>query len=91
MSLRFNALIRTHHISSLQKIAKLRKAADRHSCFVILKRDAPGLMYCEGSEDAVKLWVTTAQVRSTFYQQNVRISASLYGTRPFPRVKGRRF
>jgi hypothetical protein len=62
-SLAYNVLIRTHHIYSLKKIAKLRKAADRYSCCVLLKKDAPGLMYCEGLEHNVRSWVSVVHVR----------------------------
>jgi len=58
----FNALIRTHHITSRKKIAKLRHAADVHNCFVLLHSGkCPGIMYCEGSESGVRNWVAVVQ------------------------------
>lgn len=62
--MRFNALIRTHHITSRKKVAVLKKAADRLACHVLLRSGGvPGIMYCQGSEDGVKQWVTIVQVR----------------------------
>jgi hypothetical protein len=60
----FNALVRTHHITSRKKVAHLKKAADTHSCYVLLRSGGcPGIMYCEGEEQGVKLWIATVQVR----------------------------
>lgn len=59
----FNALIRTHHITSRKKVAKLKHAADVHSCYVALHSGkCPGIMYCEGSENGVRNWVNAVQV-----------------------------
>ncbi|KIW01606.1 uncharacterized protein PV09_07078 [Verruconis gallopava] len=58
----FNALIRTHHITSKKKIAKLRHAAHVHNVYAILHSGkCPGIMYCEGSEAGVKSWVSNVQ------------------------------
>lgn len=58
----FNALIRTHHITSRKKVAHLRKAAHNYACYVLLRSGgSPGIMYCEGSEHGVKEWVNTVQ------------------------------
>ncbi|KAL2119277.1 hypothetical protein VTJ04DRAFT_6237 [Mycothermus thermophilus] len=58
----FHALIRTHHITSRKKVAHLRKAASKLGCFALLRSGGcPGIMYCKGSEDAVKNWVETVQ------------------------------
>ncbi|KAF2199371.1 hypothetical protein GQ43DRAFT_398919, partial [Delitschia confertaspora ATCC 74209] len=59
----FNALIRTHHITSRKKIAALRKAASHHRVYALLRSGGcPGIMYCEGGgEAAVKEWVATVQ------------------------------
>ncbi|GAB7346999.1 hypothetical protein MBLNU459_g3149t1 [Dothideomycetes sp. NU459] len=47
----FNALIRTHHITSRKKVTKLRQAADAHSVFALLRSGGcPGIMYVEGEE-----------------------------------------
>jgi hypothetical protein len=57
-----NALIRTHHITSRKKIAKLTHAADIHNVLVLLHSGkCPGIMYCEGSEKGVKSWVSLVQ------------------------------
>lgn len=59
----FNALIRTHHITSRKKVAVLKKAADAHNCYVLLRSGgAPGVMYVEGQrEEDVGAWVNTVQ------------------------------
>ncbi|CAI7593204.1 unnamed protein product [Penicillium manginii] len=55
----YNALIRTHHITSRKKVAALKRAADTHSCFVLLRSGGcPGIMYVEGLEQGqVEGWV----------------------------------
>ncbi|KAK8209057.1 hypothetical protein M8818_003750 [Zalaria obscura] len=54
----FNALIRTHHITSRKKVAKLKQAADAHDVFALLRYGgAPGIMYVEGEEKGVRQWV----------------------------------
>lgn len=58
-----NALIRTHHITSRKKVAKLKQAATFHDVFVLLRYGgAPGVMYVEGKEDGVNRWVSDVQV-----------------------------
>lgn len=60
----FNALIRTHHITSKKKVSRLKKAAATHDCYVLLRSGGcPGIMYCEGDETGVKEWVAVVQVR----------------------------
>lgn len=59
----FHALIRTHHITSRKKVAHLRKAADKHACYALLRSGGyPGIMYCKGDEQGVRDWVSTVQV-----------------------------
>lgn len=55
----YNALIRTHHITSRKKVAALKRAADTHNCFVLLRSGGcPGIMYVEGLEQGhVEGWV----------------------------------
>lgn len=55
----YNALIRTHHITSRKKVAALKRAADVHQCYVLLRSGGcPGIMYVEGSDKAqVEGWV----------------------------------
>ncbi|TLD20483.1 hypothetical protein PspLS_08689 [Pyricularia sp. CBS 133598] len=60
----FNALIRTHHITSRKKIQRLRKAATEHSVNYVLIRSggAPGIMYAEAvEEESVREWVDAVQ------------------------------
>lgn len=73
----FNALIRTHHITSRKKIAVLRKAADAYKCYVLLRTGGcPGVMYVEGHrEEDVAAWVNTVQrLRYKDYQLVMRPS-----------------
>ncbi|KAK3215416.1 hypothetical protein GRF29_19g3196754 [Pseudopithomyces chartarum] len=47
----FNALIRTHHITSRKKVAKLRAAASNYNIYALLRYGGcPGIMYCQGTE-----------------------------------------
>ncbi|KAF2116865.1 hypothetical protein BDV96DRAFT_645270 [Lophiotrema nucula] len=58
----WNALIRTHHITSRKKVAKLRQAASNLNVYALLRSGGcPGIMYCEGHESGVKDWVSTVQ------------------------------
>ncbi|KAK7178739.1 hypothetical protein DPSP01_003459 [Paraphaeosphaeria sporulosa] len=58
----FNALIRTHHITSRKKVAKLRAAASNHNVYALLcYGGCPGIMYCQGTESGVRDWVSTVQ------------------------------
>jgi hypothetical protein len=60
MSTIYNALIRTHHITSRKKVAKLRAAASNHNVYALLRYGGcPGIMYCQGSEEGVKAWVSS--------------------------------
>jgi len=59
----FNALIRTHHITSRKKVAKLKQAADSLNVLALLRSGgAPGIMYVEGYEQGVRDWVETVNV-----------------------------
>ncbi|KAK3698112.1 hypothetical protein LTR37_017070 [Vermiconidia calcicola] len=58
----WNALIRTHHITSRKKVAKLKQAASAQAVFVLLRSGgSPGIMYVEGSKDGVEDWVGVVQ------------------------------
>lgn len=59
----FNALIRTHHITSRKKVSALKRAADTYNCLVLLRSGGcPGIMYVESDEkDAVESWVNTVR------------------------------
>lgn len=59
----YNALIRTHHITSHKKVSALKRAADTYGCSVLLRSGAcPGIMYVESKEkDAVESWVDTVR------------------------------
>ena len=58
----YNALIRTHHITSRKKVAKLRVAASNCHIYALLRYGGcPGIMYCQGSETGVRDWVATVQ------------------------------
>ena len=61
----WNALIRTHHITSRKKVAKLKQAASSHEVFVLLRGGGPpGIMYVEGPDRGVEEWVSVVQVSS---------------------------
>ncbi|ORY12306.1 hypothetical protein BCR34DRAFT_563884 [Clohesyomyces aquaticus] len=58
----WNALIRTHHITSRKKVAKLRAAASNYNVYALLRSGScPGMMYCQGEESDVKDWVSVVQ------------------------------
>ncbi|EME43551.1 hypothetical protein DOTSEDRAFT_89372 [Dothistroma septosporum NZE10] len=58
----WNALIRTHHITSRKKVAKLRQAATKEHVFALLRSGSPpGVMYCEGAMANVEKWVAAVQ------------------------------
>jgi hypothetical protein len=59
----YNALIRTHHITSRKKVSALKQAAHNLNCFVLLRSGGcPGIMYVEAQEqDAVESWVNTVR------------------------------
>ncbi|RAL01468.1 uncharacterized protein BO80DRAFT_59220 [Aspergillus ibericus CBS 121593] len=59
----YNALIRTHHITSRKKVSALKRAADIHNCFVLLRSGGcPGIMYVEAKDlGAVESWVTVVR------------------------------
>lgn len=60
----WNALIRTHHITSRKKVTKLRQAASSEDVFALLRSGgAPGIMYVEGQKVGVENWVAAVQVR----------------------------
>ena len=59
----WNALIRTHHITSRKKVAKLRQAATANDVFVLLRSGgSPGIMYVEGGQRPVEDWVAAVHV-----------------------------
>jgi hypothetical protein len=55
----YHAFIRTHHITSRQKVALLKAAAKKHDVTALLRSGGvPGLMYVHGrSLDSVQCWV----------------------------------
>ena len=58
----YNALIRTHHITSRKKVAKLKAAASNCHIYALLRYGGcPGIMYCQGSEIGVREWVSNVQ------------------------------
>ncbi|SPO05405.1 uncharacterized protein DNG_08092 [Cephalotrichum gorgonifer] len=79
----YNALIRTHHITSRKKVAALKRAAERLNCSALLRSGGcPGIMYVEARDkDAVESWV--GAVRELRYKdfQLVSRPASMEGER----------
>lgn len=59
----WNALIRTHHVTSRKKVSKLKKEAKEEASYVLIRSGgSPGLMYVEGDEQGVKEWVDAVHV-----------------------------
>ena len=74
----YNALIRTHHITSRKKVAALKRAADVHQCSVLLRSGGcPGIMYVEGRDKVqVEGWVgVVRKLRYKDFQLVTRPSA----------------
>ncbi|KAJ5880512.1 uncharacterized protein N7473_011565 [Penicillium subrubescens] len=74
----YNALIRTHHITSRKKVAALKRAADVHQCYVLLRSGGcPGIMYVEGRDKVqVEGWVgVVRKLRYKDFQLVTRPSA----------------
>lgn len=70
-----NALIRTHHITSRKKVAKLKQAATFHDVYVLLRYGgAPGVMYVEGKADGVNQWVSDVQVSRRIQSDTMPLS-----------------
>ena len=60
----WNALIRTHHITSRKKVAKLTQSAKNHNVYALLRSGgSPGIMYVEGGQEGVTAWVGDVKVR----------------------------
>jgi hypothetical protein len=58
----YNALIRTHHITSRKKVAKLKAAASNCHIYALLRYGGcPGIMYCQGPGPGVREWVANVQ------------------------------
>ncbi|KIX00463.1 uncharacterized protein Z518_10603 [Rhinocladiella mackenziei CBS 650.93] len=57
----YHALIRTHHITSRQKIARLKDATKTHQCCALIRSGGiPGVMYVQGHDRSnVQKWVDT--------------------------------
>ncbi|KAI5365304.1 hypothetical protein Slin15195_G048370 [Septoria linicola] len=59
----WHALIRTHHITSRKKVAKLRQAASAEAVYALIRYGgAPGIMYCEGDQIGVENWIASVQI-----------------------------
>jgi hypothetical protein len=74
----YNALIRTHHITSRKKVAALKRAAEVHQCYVLLRSGScPGIMYVEGRDKLqVEGWVgVVRKLRYKDFQLVTRPSA----------------
>lgn len=58
----YNALIRTHHITSRKKVAKIKQAATNCNVYALLRYGGPpGVMYAQGFESGVRGWVSAVQ------------------------------
>lgn len=64
----FNALIRTHHVTSRKKVGKVKKAAQHELRYLLIRSGgSPGLMYAEGEEGALREWVGEVAVSVNFF------------------------
>ncbi|KAI2625431.1 hypothetical protein GGS26DRAFT_593123 [Hypomontagnella submonticulosa] len=56
----FTTLIRTHHITSRKKLARVKKAAASYNVHVLIRSGgSPGIMYAEGADEvAISNWVS---------------------------------
>lgn len=69
----WNALIRTHHITSRKKVAKLTQSAKAHDVYALLRSGgSPGIMYVEGEEESVVSWVADVKVRECSQASSLR-------------------
>lgn len=78
----YNALIRTHHITSRKKVATLKRAADSLNCFALLRSGGcPGIMYVEAKDkDAVESWVSVVKnLRYKDFQLASRPASAIVG------------
>lgn len=74
----FHALIRTHHITSRKKVARLKAAAKTYQCFALLRSGGiPGVMYvCGEDKPNVQGWVDTVHhLRYKDYQLAAPVEA----------------
>lgn len=59
----YNALIRTHHVTSRKKVGKVKKMAVHELRYLLIRSGgSPGLMYAEGSEESLKDWISGVSV-----------------------------
>jgi hypothetical protein len=76
----FNALIRTHHITSRKKVATLKAAAKKLQVYALLRSGGvPGVMVVQGeTEESVKRWVDTVhELRYKDYDLAVPVSPQM--------------
>src|ERR1700760_785793 len=74
----YHALIRTHHITSRKKVARLKAAAKQLQCHALLRSGGiPGVMYVRGTDRTqVQKWVDTVHgLRYKDYQLVSPVSA----------------
>jgi hypothetical protein len=59
----YNALIRTHHVTSRKKVGKVKKMAHHELRYLLIRSGgSPGLMYAEGDETSLKEWIAGVAV-----------------------------
>lgn len=81
----YHALIRTHHITSKKKIARLKAAAKTYRCFALLRTGGiPGVMYVRGgTKPDVQSWVDTVHdLRYKDYQLAAPVRSVLATNQP---------
>lgn len=75
----YHALIRTHHITSRKKVARLKAAAKQLQCYALIRSGGvPGAIYVRGeNQSQVQQWVDTVHgLRYKNYQLSVAVEAA---------------
>jgi hypothetical protein len=73
----YHALIRTHHITSRKKVARLKAAAKQLQCYALIRSGGiPGVMYVRGDQHKVQQWVDSVhELRYKDFQLAAPVSA----------------
>lgn len=77
----YNALIKTHHITSRKKVAALTQAARKHDIYALLcSGGSPGIMYVEGVQGGVADWVGEVKVSHSLHLIAHPLNADIFQT-----------
>ena len=80
----YNALIRTHHITSRKKVAAIKAATKELQCYALLRSGgAPGVMFVQADDhERVQAWVD--KVRNLRYKDYQLVSHVKPAIQGFP-------